>query len=143
MIPGFLQAQLAYDQDCGPDPFAYPPDTIFCDGCGYRVPKSECVLLKGRVICEDCLSGEVFHYIEDYASSFVADNFEAFLRFLFKELFGIGCHTHFTKEQFSYVSAIYRALSEEKRAECLEQFAADPNSGFAEWVLITFGGETL
>ena len=143
MIPGFLQAQLAYDQDCGSDPFAYPPDTIFCDGCGYRVPKGECVLLKGRVICEDCLSAEVSHYIEDYAASFVLDNLEAFLRFLFKELFGAGCHTYFTKERFDYIHTIYKSFSEEKKDEYLEQFAADPNSGFAEWVLITFGGETL
>ena len=59
-VRGLSAAQCARDMDSGPDPFSYAPGTVFCDDCGYRVPKDDCVRLDGRTICSDCLLPEIY-----------------------------------------------------------------------------------
>lgn len=130
--------------DSGPDPFAYEPDTVFCDGCGYRVPEEECTNLGDKHICEDCLPVEISHYIENHSATFVTSDdqtFEAFLQFLFRTLFGSGSEQiYLTNERYTYVHTIYKSLSEDEKGDYLEQFAAQPESGFSDWVIEQFGG---
>lgn len=140
-VRGYDAAQLAYDADSGPDRFAYPPETIFCDDCGYRVPEIDCVELDGSNYCEDCLPYKIQCYAEDHALYYIASDLETykrFLEFMFKRVFGL--HWLFlTEDRFRLAEAVFYALEDDERFELMETFA-NLDGGFADWVIETYGG---
>lgn len=140
-VRGYDAAQLAYDADSGPDRFAYPPETIFCDKCGYRVPENDCVELNGSTCCDDCLPYEIRHYAEDHALYYIASDLETYKRFLeymFKRVFGLHW-LYLTEDRYRLAEAVFYALEDDERFQVLENFA-NLDGGFTDWVLDNFGG---
>ena len=140
-VRGYDAAQLAYDTDSGPDRFAYPPETIFCDDCGYRVPEIDCVALDGSNYCEDCLPYKIRQYAEDHALYYIASDLETYKRFLeymFKRVFALRL-LYLVEDRYRLAEAVFYALEDDERFELMETFANEDGS-FADWVLDNFGG---
>lgn len=134
-VRGLAAAQYARDRDSGPDPFAYPPGTIFCDGCGYRVPEDDCTALFGKQYCEDCIGAASDDYIEEYARNFVLDSVDTYREFLgwfFQEIF--HCKVFGTDEEYGWIDRLFLTLTEEEQDEYMERFAARMGSGFRDWI---------